>query len=213
VRAVAASVTGGGGGNPHYAAELEDAGKSPAVDVIQRVVAPHTGDHGNPHYAAELAAGKPQEDIEPVVTAKVTSQLAGKAPGKEQVKPVTAKTGGGVPPNLAGLGVEGIEEKVQRDVEPVVAAKVSSTTAGKTPGKGEIKAVVAQVTGGGGGNPHYAAELEKAGKDQGKDLGDVIKPVVAMATGDRGNRHYAAELASAHQSDNTGESHGDRKSE
>ena len=210
MRAVAASVTGGGGGNPHYAAELKDAGKPPAVAVIQRVVAPHTGNHGNPYYAAELAAGQPQEDIEPVVTAKVTSQLAGKAPGKEQVKP---KTGGGDPHNLSQLGVEGMEGKVQRDVEPVVAAKVSSTTAGKAPGKGQIKALIAAVTGGGGGNPHYAAELEKAGKDQSKDLGDVIKPVVAMATGDRGNRHYAAELASAHQRDNTGECHGDRTSE
>ena len=95
MRAVAASVTGGGGGNPHYAAELEHAGKPPAVEVIQRVVTPHTGNHGNPYYAAELAAAKPQEVIEPVVTAKVTSQLAGKAPGEGQDKPVTAKTGAG----------------------------------------------------------------------------------------------------------------------
>lgn len=176
MRAVAASMTGGGGGNPYYAAELEAAGKPQGVDVIQRVVAPFTGDRGNPHYAAELEAGKPHKDVQPVLAAQVTTQLAGKAPTKGKKKS-----------------------------KPVVSAKVASPPAGRAPEKDVIKAVVAQVTGGGGGNPHYAAELEKGAKDQGKDLHDVIKPVVAMATGDKGNPHYAAELAHSHQQENSGE--------
>ena len=179
IGAVRANVSGGGGGNPRYAAQLDASGKT-------------------------QGAGKTHKNIEPIIAAKVTSQVSGKAPerGREEIKPVVASAtggGGGNPHYLAQLGATK-QGAIQTNIQPVVAAKVSPTSG---PQKDEIKAVVAHVTGGGGGNPHYAAELEKGGK--GPDLGDIIQPVVATTTGDRGNPHYAAELDRSHQQKDSGE--------
>ena len=180
VRAVRANVSGGGGGNPHYAVQLDAAGKP-------------------------RGAGKAHKNIEPVIAAKVTSQVSGMAPerGREEIKRVVASTtggGGGNPHYLAQLGTGAN----QTNIQPVVTSKVSPSSGPQTD---EIKAVVAQMTGGGGGNPHYAAELAKGGK--GPDLGDIIAPVVATTTGDRGNPHYAAELDRSHEQKNSGEFEGE----